>query len=71
MLRLFRFRHSRLELLRTRGVLLRQLPSPPAAVLDVGGGIGVHAPGSRAGAYRVHLVDVVPSMSEPQLSTGG
>ena len=41
--RLFRFRHNRLELLRTRELLLRQLPSPPAMVLDVGGGTGVHA----------------------------
>ena len=41
--RLFRFRHNRLELLRTRELLLRQLPSPPAGVLDVGGGTGVHA----------------------------
>jgi hypothetical protein len=28
--RLFRFRHNRLELLRTRQLLRRQLPSPPA-----------------------------------------
>jgi hypothetical protein len=35
--RLFRFRHNRLELLRTRQLLRRQLPSPPAGVLDVGG----------------------------------
>ena len=41
--RLFRFGHNRLELLRTRELLQRQLPSPPAAVLDVGGGTGVYA----------------------------
>ena len=39
--RLFRFPHNRLELLRRRELLLRQLPSPPAVVLDVGGGTGV------------------------------
>jgi protein-L-isoaspartate O-methyltransferase len=58
--RLFRFGHNRLELLRTRELLQRQPPSPPAVVLDVGGGTGVHA-GSFAGrGHRVHLVDVVP-----------
>lgn len=37
------FRHSRLELLRTRELLQRQHPSPPAVVLDLGGGTGAHA----------------------------
>jgi ubiquinone/menaquinone biosynthesis C-methylase UbiE len=58
--RLFRFRHNRLELLRTRELLLRQLPSPPAVVLDVGGATGVHGAWLAARGYRVHLVDVVP-----------
>ena len=58
--RLIRFRHNRLELLRTRELLLRQLPSPPAVVLDVGGGTGVHAAWLAGRGYRVHLVDVVP-----------
>jgi hypothetical protein len=31
------------ELLRTRELLQRQRPSPPAVVLDVSGGTGVHA----------------------------
>jgi ubiquinone/menaquinone biosynthesis C-methylase UbiE len=57
--RLFRFAHNRLELLRTRELLLRQLPSPPAVVLDVGGGTGVHAAWLGGRGYRVHLVDVV------------
>ena len=57
--RLFRFPHNRLELLRTRELLLRQLPSPPAVVLDVGGGTGVHAAWLAGRGYRVHLVDVV------------
>jgi ubiquinone/menaquinone biosynthesis C-methylase UbiE len=58
--RLFRSPHNRLELLRTRQLLLRQLPSPPAVVLDVGGGTGVHATWLADRGYRVHLVDVVP-----------
>jgi ubiquinone/menaquinone biosynthesis C-methylase UbiE len=58
--RLFRFAHNRLELLRTRQLLQRQLPSPPAMVLDVGGGTGVHAAWLAGRGYRVHLVDVVP-----------
>jgi ubiquinone/menaquinone biosynthesis C-methylase UbiE len=58
--RLFRFAHNRLELLRTRELLLRQLPSPPAEVLDVGGGTGVHAAWLAGRGYRVHLVDIVP-----------
>jgi methylase of polypeptide subunit release factors len=41
--RLFRFRHTASELLRTRELLQRQRPSPPAVVLDMGGGTGVHA----------------------------
>jgi len=58
--RLFRFRHNRLELLRTRELLQRQLPLPPAVVLDVGGGTGVHAAWLAGRGYHVHLVDVVP-----------
>jgi ubiquinone/menaquinone biosynthesis C-methylase UbiE len=58
--RLFRSPHNRLELLRTRELLQRQLPSPPAVVLDVGGGTGVHAAWLAGRGYRVHLVDLVP-----------
>lgn len=49
-----------LEFLRTRDVLSRFLPPPPATVLDVGGATGVYAaPLARLG-YRVHVVDAVP-----------
>ena len=58
--RLFRFAHNRLELLRTRELLQRQLPLPPAVVLDVGGGTGVHAAWLAGLGYRVQLVDIVP-----------
>src|SRR5215211_5517048 len=52
--------HNRLEFLRTRELLQRQLPSPPAVVLDVGGGTGVHASWLAGRGYHVHLVDIVP-----------
>ena len=68
--RLFRFGHNRLELLRTRELLQRQPPWPPAVVLDVGGGSGVHAGWLVGRGHRVHLVDVVPEHVRAQLSTG-
>jgi ubiquinone/menaquinone biosynthesis C-methylase UbiE len=50
---------GRLEYLRTRELLARYLPPPPATVLDVGGGAGVYAlPLAREG-YSVHLIDPV------------
>ena len=51
---------GRLEYLRTRELLARYLPPPPATVLDVGGGAGVYAlPLAREG-YWVNLIDPVP-----------
>lgn len=57
--RLDRTPHGRLELLRTRHLLRRVLPPPPARVLDVGGGPGVHATWLAEQGYAVKLVDVV------------
>ncbi|RJL35399.1 class I SAM-dependent methyltransferase [Bailinhaonella thermotolerans] len=51
---------GRLEFWRTRDVLRRVLPAPPAAVLDVGGGSGVHAEWLARDGHRVHLIDPVP-----------
>jgi len=51
---------AELELVRTREILRRHLPPPPARVLDVGGGTGVHARWLLADGYAVHLVDVTP-----------
>ena len=51
---------GRLELWRTQDVLRRWLPAPPARVLDVGGGSGVHAEWLAADGYDVELVDPVP-----------
>jgi ubiquinone/menaquinone biosynthesis C-methylase UbiE len=49
-----------LELVRTQELLQRFLPPPPADVLDVGGGPGVHAVWLAHAGYRVHLVDPLP-----------
>jgi SAM-dependent methyltransferase len=49
-----------LELERTRELLGRFLPPPPAVVLDVGGGTGVYACWLAAEGYETHLVDAVP-----------
>ncbi|MBW1597018.1 bifunctional 2-polyprenyl-6-hydroxyphenol methylase/3-demethylubiquinol 3-O-methyltransferase UbiG [Streptomyces sp. JJ38] len=50
---------GRLELLRTQELLRRHLPAPPARVLDVGGGTGVHARWLVADGYDVELIDPV------------
>ncbi|HEU5158815.1 MAG TPA: methyltransferase domain-containing protein [Streptosporangiaceae bacterium] len=62
--------HGALELIRTREVLRRHLPSPPAAVLDVGGGPGTHARWLAADGYAVHLVDPVRSHLEQAKASG-
>jgi ubiquinone/menaquinone biosynthesis C-methylase UbiE len=51
---------GKLELERTRELLMRFLPAPPAVVYDVGGGTGVHAFWLTVLGYQVHLLDVVP-----------
>lgn len=51
---------GRLELVRTQELLRAALPTPPADVLDVGGGPGVHARWLAEDGYRVHLIDPVP-----------
>jgi ubiquinone/menaquinone biosynthesis C-methylase UbiE len=57
--RLLRTGHGRLELERMRELFLRYLPPPPALVLDVGGGTGIHASWLAERGYRVHLIDPV------------
>ena len=55
---------GRLEAERTRDLLSRFLPRPPAVILDVGGAKGAYAlPLARSG-YVVHLLDPVPSHVE-------
>jgi|SRR5438128_5208671 len=50
---------SRIEFARTKELLERVLPPPPADVLDVGGGPGAYATWLADRGYRVHLVDPV------------
>lgn len=57
--RLLRSGHGRLELERMRELFLRYLPPPPALVLDVGGGTGIHAVWLAEQGYQVHLLDPV------------
>jgi SAM-dependent methyltransferase len=57
--RLTRSPHGRLEFARTVELLERVLPSPPARVLDLGGGTGVHARWLAAAGFEVVLVDLM------------
>jgi SAM-dependent methyltransferase len=50
----------RIEFARTKELLERFLPPPPARVLDVGGGPGAYAAWLAGTGYTVHLVDPVP-----------
>lgn len=51
---------GKLECERTRQLMARLLPPPPALVLDAGGGPGAHGCWLAARGYEVHLVDIVP-----------
>ncbi|HEX5937057.1 MAG TPA: methyltransferase domain-containing protein [Actinomycetota bacterium] len=51
---------SRIEFARTKELLARFLPGPPARVLDVGGGPGWYASWLADLGYDVHLIDPVP-----------
>lgn len=51
---------GQLELLRTKEIIDRYLPVPPATILDVGGGPGVYACWLARDGHEVHLIDPVP-----------
>jgi SAM-dependent methyltransferase len=51
-----------LEELRTRELIERHAPPPPATVLDVGGAAGAYASWLAGAGYTVHLVDAVPRL---------
>jgi ubiquinone/menaquinone biosynthesis C-methylase UbiE len=53
---------SRLEELRTRELILRHAPPPPAVVLDVGGAAGAYAFWLAALGYEVRLIDATPRL---------
>jgi SAM-dependent methyltransferase len=53
---------SQLEAVRTRELLQRHLPVPPATVLDVGGAAGAYAGWLSEVGYAVHLRDPVPRL---------
>jgi ubiquinone/menaquinone biosynthesis C-methylase UbiE len=51
---------GQLEFVRTQDILRRYIPSPPAIVLDVGGGPGAYACWLARQGYTVHLIDPMP-----------
>jgi ubiquinone/menaquinone biosynthesis C-methylase UbiE len=53
-----------LEHLRTRELIERHAPPPPADVLDVGGAAGAYALWLAERGYTVHLLDAVPRLVE-------
>ena len=52
---------GRLEAERTRELLERFLPEPPAVVLDIGGAEGAYALPLASAGYEVHLIDPLPA----------
>ena len=52
----------RLEELRSRELILRHIPPPPAVVLDVGGAAGAYAFWLAERGYEVRLLDAVPRL---------
>lgn len=58
------FGPSRLEFERTKEILGRFLPRPPAQIVDVGGAAGVYSLWLAEQGYAVHLVDASPRLVE-------
>jgi ubiquinone/menaquinone biosynthesis C-methylase UbiE len=52
----------KLEFERTKDILTRLLPSPPARVIDVGGGAGAYSAWLSECGYDVHLIDATPRL---------
>src|SRR5215472_1771918 len=53
-----------LEFLRTKEVIDRWLPQPPAIVMDIGGGPGRYSAWLAERGHEVHLLDAVPELVE-------
>ena len=49
---------GQLEIERTKDILQRYLPPPPAVIFDVGGGTGIYSLWLARLGYEVHLIDV-------------
>jgi ubiquinone/menaquinone biosynthesis C-methylase UbiE len=60
-----------LERVRTEELIARHAPSPPARVLDVGGGAGAYAFGLAHRGYEVHLLDASNRLVEEATRRGG
>jgi ubiquinone/menaquinone biosynthesis C-methylase UbiE len=54
----------RLEFERTKEILTRVLPRPPARIIDVGGAAGAYSAWLAEQGYNVHLVDASPRLVE-------
>ncbi len=62
---------DRVEFERTKEILLRYLPPPPAKILDVGGGAGAYSFWLAEKSYTVHLIDIVPLHVEQTKTADG
>lgn len=65
-----RYGAAMLEEARTRELIQRHAPGPPAVVLDVGGGAGAYAFWLADLGYRVHLVDAAPRLIDEAKQRG-
>jgi SAM-dependent methyltransferase len=54
----------KLEFERTKDILVRVLPPPPARIVDIGGAAGVYSAWLAGLGYEVHLVDASPRLVE-------
>jgi ubiquinone/menaquinone biosynthesis C-methylase UbiE len=61
---------SRIELIRTKEIIQRLLPPPPARLLDVGGGPGVYSLWLADLGYEVALIDAVALHVEHAVEAG-
>jgi ubiquinone/menaquinone biosynthesis C-methylase UbiE len=55
---------GQLEFIRSKEIVRRYLPNPPAVVIDVGGATGRYSCWLAKEGYEVHLVDPVPALIE-------
>jgi 2-polyprenyl-3-methyl-5-hydroxy-6-metoxy-1,4-benzoquinol methylase len=60
---------GQLEFTRTKELLSRYLPPPPAVIFDIGGGSGVYGFWLAQQGYEVHLIDAVHEHIEQARST--